>query len=126
MITGIGVDLVSASRFLNAPQKLLKTMLGHKEIEEYDKRNNKTQYLASRLAGKEAFLKALGQGIAPIANLEMVQILNDQTGRPHITLNGWLWDHAHRNHLHPLMSISNERDSVIAYVVIEKRKNEEV
>jgi holo-[acyl-carrier protein] synthase len=126
MITGIGVDLVSVSRFLNVPEKLLKIMLGYKEIEEYDNHNNKTQYLASRLAGKEAFLKALGRGIAPIANLEMVQVLNDQTGRPHITLNGWLWDHAHQNHLHPLISISNERDSVLAYVVIEKCKNEEV
>lgn len=119
MITGIGVDIVKIDRF---KEPLTQMVLGYHEKQEYERRNRDTKYLASRFAAKEAFLKALGSGISPVANLELIQVLNDQSGRPYITLTGWLWDHMHKNHLHPLLSISDGDDFAVAYVVIEKRK----
>jgi len=119
MITGVGVDIVKIKRFAD-PLTLM--VLGHQEKEEYENRGRDSKYIASRFAAKEAFLKALGTGISPVANLDLVQILNDQSGRPYLTYNGWIWNHMNKNHLHALLSISDEDDAVVACVIIEKRR----
>jgi len=122
MIAGIGVDIVKTERFINAPEKLISQFLGWNETQEYEKRNKCPRYLATRFAAKEAFLKALGAGIAPIANLNMIELVNDDSGRPYFALNGWIYNHIKQNHFHPSVSLSDETDSVVAFVIIEKRK----
>lgn len=119
MITGVGVDIVKIKRF---GEPLTEMILGYNEKQEYEQRGKDKKYLASRFAAKEAFLKALGSGITPVANFDLIQVLNDQSGRPYIALSGWLWNHMNKNHLHPLISISDDDDFAVAYVVIEKRK----
>jgi holo-[acyl-carrier protein] synthase len=119
MIAGVGVDIVKINRF---SEPLTSMVLGYHEMQEYEKRGRDNKYIASRFAAKEAFLKALGMGVSPLANLDLIQVVNDEQGKPHFAFSGWIWNHLNKNHLHPLLSISDDDDVAVAYVVIEKRK----
>ena len=57
----IGVDIVKISRF-----------------------ENKSEYLASRFASKEAYLKASGKMTTKLSSIET---LNDSNGKPHLFVN---------------------------------------
>ena len=56
----IGVDIVKISRFENKSEKFISRVYSKREIEELNLKNgqNKSEYLASRFASKEAYLKA--------------------------------------------------------------------
>jgi|Laugresu1bdmlbsd_1035121.scaffolds.fasta_scaffold06749_4 holo-[acyl-carrier protein] synthase len=120
MIAGVGVDIVKVNRFKNLRVPL--NILGLHEQKEYERRGKPADYLATRFAAKEAFLKALGSGISPIANMDLVQLLNDDNGRPYFALHGWVYDFVKRNHYYPHVSVSDEEDVVAVFVTIEKRR----
>ena len=74
------------------------------EKKEYELRSDKVNYLASRFASKEAYFKAT-QDIHYLG----ISILNDKNGKPYV-LN--------KKNIH--LSISDEDEYVIAYLIVEE------
>jgi len=111
VIYGIGVDIVKIDRFAKLPEKFSSMVLGLQEYQEYLNRDKCHKYLASRFAGKEAFIKAFGKA----TSLDGIQILNGSSGAPYVECR--LMPHD----MNAFISISDEEDSVVACVVLEKR-----
>jgi len=77
------------------------------------------RYLATRFAAKEAFAKAVGLGIRMPMTWRACEIVNAASGKPVIELHGELaaWFDAQR--LRASVSVSDESDYAIAFVVVE-------
>ena len=104
MIKGIGVDIVKINRFEDVSEHFINRILTKEELEVYHKREDKVRYLASRFAAKEAYFKAT-QDIHYLS----ISVLNDENGAPYI-LN--------KKNIH--LSISDEDEYVIAYLILEE------
>ena len=83
-------------------------------------RVDRTQALAARLAGKEAFLKALGTGWIQGLSFRQVEIVKGNGGGPGIELSGGAAARAReRGVTRSHVSLSHERDYAAAVVVLE-------
>ncbi len=137
MIVGVGVDLVSVSRFRSdweaRPQDFEDTFTGTELSYALAKpAPEKFCVLAARLAAKEAFLKARAfmerafpEGWKPeyyISNpvLRDIEIQNDPKGRPFFSLRGRIGEKAKALPCALHLSLSHEADMAIALVVCEK------
>jgi len=124
VIAGIGVDMVDARRmkgWLESPGLLERYFHGDEIAYALAKGAGAGLSLAARFAAKEAFAKALGTGLAGIALRDIV-VLNNERGKPDIKVCGTALaalegSGANRAHL----SITHERDSAVAVVVLETR-----
>lgn len=89
MIISCGTDIVETKRMKDAIKKWKKSFLNRvfteKEIKYSMKRRFYFEHLAARFAAKEAVLKAFGEGFTG-ANLKDIEIINDNNGRPCVTL----------------------------------------
>ncbi len=90
MIKSIGLDIVEISRIQADIEKygdrFLDRILGAEELKIYLKRKDKAQFLSGRFAAKEAVIKALGRYITDKPTFPEIQILNDSTGQPELSL----------------------------------------
>jgi holo-[acyl-carrier protein] synthase len=133
VIIGIGTDLVRFDRMAAARQRLgdrlVQRILGAREQDEYHVRvqhaspgrrfDAALRYLAKRFAAKEAFAKALGLGLRAPMGLQALEILGGEHGRPQAVPCGDLavWLNARRWVGH--VSLSDESDHALAFVLIE-------
>lgn len=129
MIYGVGTDIVQIDRIQavlkRQSSRFLSKILGPLELVEYEKRNHKNAergalYLATRFAAKEALSKAIGTGMRFPMTWHAAQLLNHQDGRPEFALNDELGDWMKARNLCAFVSISDERDVVCAFVIVEK------
>lgn len=129
MIYGVGTDIVQIDRIQAALKRensrFLSKILGPLELFEYEKRNHRNAergalYLATRFAAKEALSKAIGTGMRFPMTWHAAQLLNHQDGRPEFALNDELGDWMKTRNLCAFVSISDERDVVCAFVIVEK------
>ena len=75
--------------------------------------------MAGNFAGKEAFSKAIGTGIRGF-QLEEVEILRDELGKPHIALSGAAKKIADEMGISGLyISISHSKHYAVAQVIAE-------
>jgi holo-[acyl-carrier protein] synthase len=129
MIFGIGTDIVKMSRIQSAlesnPQRFPEKILGADELLAYQERLSQSQhrailYVATRFAAKEAFSKAIGLGVRHPMNWHSLQILSGEFGRPELHWQGELamWMQARGLSAH--VSLSDEEDFALAYVIVEK------
>ncbi|MEI7447128.1 MAG: holo-ACP synthase [Burkholderiales bacterium] len=132
MIHGIGTDIVLIARIRALVQRrgerFARRVLGPDELREYGERRARgatgpetaIRYLAKRFAAKEAFAKAVGLGVRGPATLLSLQVLNDALGRPTVmpgeALAAWLRERGLVAHV----SLSDEVDSALAFVVVER------
>ncbi len=118
MIKGIGVDLVEIDRIKGSSLKsLMNRVLTVDEKKIYDQFKNdqrKFEFLAGRFASKEAYSKALGTGIGKIS-FQDIEVLNDNLGKPYVNIQNDTTIH---------LSITHTMHYAIAYVIIEKLKDE--
>src|SRR5699024_9634430 len=75
-------------------------------------------FLAKRFAAKEAFGKALGTGVAAPATLHAVRITNDERGKPWFAYGEELARYMEEQRLSAHVSLSDERDYVVAFALI--------
>lgn len=134
MIHGVGTDIVLVERIeallARWGERFARRVLGDQELAEYRRRRGKgghgsayaTRYLAKRFAAKEAFGKALGVGLHAPMTLHSLQVLNDARGRPVAVARNALERHLEENGLVAYVSLSDERDSALAFVMIERRE----
>ena len=87
MITGIGLDIVELDRIAKLDARSSKfraRILTADELAIYEKLadHRRTEFLAGRFAGKEAFSKAKGTGIGAECNFTDISIVPEVSGKP--------------------------------------------
>ena len=121
MIHGIGTDIVSVARLRGMwerhGERALDKLLAPQEFADFAQAPDKGRFLAKRFAAKEAFAKAFGTGVRPPALLPAIAIRHDASGKPIFEFCGQLAE-ATKN-LTSHLSISDEADYAIAYVILE-------
>jgi holo-[acyl-carrier protein] synthase len=125
MIYGIGTDLVTVSRIEAAlfrhGDRFLHRILTEAEVAEYAAHRAPARFLAKRFAVKEAFSKAFGTGIGAECGWHDISVAHDARGKPMITPSAALQLRMRaRNIAESYVSLSDERDQVIAFVIIEQ------
>jgi holo-[acyl-carrier protein] synthase len=129
MIHGIGTDIVQIARIAASSERqgerFAEKVLGPDEMRVYLERSAKLgerglRYLALRFAAKEAFSKALGTGFRPPMTWHGLQVLNDGEGKPMAVANGELQAHLDTLGLRAQISLSDEADYALAFVILEK------
>lgn len=144
MIFGTGTDIVAVDRLAQGlgryQERYARRILGEHEFEEFRALRDRVggraggtrgdsgaaairiqaHFLAKRFAAKEAVAKALGIGFRRGLNLSDIEVLHDELGKPLVRYSA-----KGRRLVDGLgagacqLSISDERDYAIAFVVIE-------
>lgn len=124
MIVGIGTDIAAVARLQGLydrhAQAALERLLAPEEFAEFERAPDKGRFLAKRFAAKEAFAKALGTGLRPPALLPNIAIGHDDLGKPMLRYAPELAALVAERGLTAHLSISDERDYAVAFVVLEK------
>lgn len=100
----IGIDLTYNPRFENKDD-LAKKILSSSEYEEYLFSKNKSVFLSSRFALKEALIKCLETSILSI-DLKEINVRKKESGCPYIEYKNKIYD----------CSLSHEKDYSIGVV----------
>jgi len=124
VIHGIGTDLLDAGRIRDGLARFgehyADRLLAPAEHAGYYASRDPARYLAKCFAAKEAFAKATGTGLRAPVTLRNIAVLRDVRGKPHIEcapeLAAWL---AARGVTAHHVSLSDEGDLVLAYVILE-------
>lgn len=124
MIHGIGTDIVEYARiralWARYGRRFAERLLSEHELPELETHADPARFLAKRFAAKEAFAKAVGSGMREPVTLHRIGIMHDGLGKPVLQ-----FDEALRTYLAQLgingyhLSISDERDIIVAFVVLE-------
>ena len=125
MIFGIGTDIASYSRIQGLTEKygdrFAQRLLGEKELPEYTASADPARFLMKRFVAKEAFAKAIGTGLRSPVSMPRIRVEHDELGKPLLAFDGILANYLDRLGVtHHHLSISDERDSAVAIVVLEK------
>ena len=126
-IVGNGVDIIKNSRINNSLKikGFLNRIFTEKEIHQGRKLKNKINFYAKRFAAKEAFVKAIGTGFRSDINFIDIEIKNYKNGKPYISLskklNSFLQKKFKIQKYKVFLSLSDEKDYSIAFVVIDKK-----
>lgn len=124
MIFGIGTDIVEYARFeamwARHGVRFAERVLSERELPEFQTQTQRARFLAKRFAAKEAFAKAVGSGLRHPVSLHRISVTHDGLGKPVLQFDDLL-----RTYLAQLginghhLSISDERDMIVAFVVLE-------
>ena len=124
MIHGIGTDLLDAKRIRHGlaryGEPYADRILAPGELAGYRASRDPARFVAKCFAAKEAFAKAAGTGLRAPVTLRNIAVLRDAQGKPVIEcapeLAAWL---AARQVTAHHVSLSDEGDLVLAYVILE-------
>ena len=129
MIYGIGTDIIQISRIEAAlarhGERFAERVLGPEELDKFRRRRAKVEvrglrFLATRFAAKEAFSKAIGLGMRMPMTWRAMQTLNAPSGQPVTVCSGVLQEFMASNGLSAQVSITDEADYAVAFVIVEK------
>lgn len=114
----VGIDLVEVSRIEGLfcqHESFLNRIYTPREVEYCLSKRNKYQHLAARFATKEAVVKALGRGM----KWKDIELLNDPSGRPYLTLYGRAKELAEKRGISRWdVSVSHTKDYAVAQVFL--------
>ena len=123
MIHGIGTDIVAVSRMADYwarhGERGLEKLLAPDERAACRDSHHPARFLAKRFAAKEALGKALGTGVRAPLLLPAVGISHDELGKPGFVFTAALAAHLAERGLVAHLSISDEQDYAIAFVILE-------
>ena len=125
MIIGIGSDLCNIERIQNSVDRFGDRFLNRVFTDVERAKAERRPFtmagtLAKRFAAKEALGKAFGTGIRVPVLLPAMAVLNDELGKPYFRFYGELASYVQERRLSVHLSISDERDSAVAFVVVEQ------
>ena len=88
MILGIGNDIIEIERVEKAILKegFKNKVYTQKELENIEKRGNRTETYAGIFSAKEAISKAIGTGVREFS-LADLEILNNDLGKPYVVVS---------------------------------------
>ena len=127
-IFGVGTDIVKNSRIkkLIKNKKFINRIFTSSEIKDSKKINQKVLFFSKRFAAKEAFVKSLGTGFAHNINFKDINISKKKSGKPYLTLSNNLKIILKRKlklkKIKIFLSLSDEREYSVAYVITQKIK----
>ena len=124
MIHGIGSDIVEYARiesmWVRYGMRFAQRILSEIELSGFKSSLHPARILAKRFAAKEAFSKAVGSGLREPVSLSRISITHDGLGKPVLqfdaVLRGYLAQLGISGHH---LSISDERNTIVAFVVLE-------
>lgn len=126
MIHGVGTDIVAVARLGQSldrhGERFMERILTSEEQAEFARAPHGARFLAKRFAAKEAFSKAYGTGIRGAVGFQALIIEHDQMGKPLLRYAGELARLMDEQGLTAHLSISDESDYVVAFVVIERNR----
>jgi holo-[acyl-carrier protein] synthase len=124
LIFGLGTDIIEVEKVelkMSKTGGLREKIFTQKEIEYCESKFHKGQHYAARFAVKEAFFKALGTGWRHGMAFCEIEILNDDLGKPEITLHGKAKEFTENSAIsHTHVSLSHIKNIVNAVVILEK------
>ena len=124
MIHGIGTDIVAVSRIAALHQRhgerALEKLLAPAERADCRDSAQPARFLAKRFAAKEAFGKALGTGVRAPVLLTAIAVIHDALGKPGFEYSPGLSAHLAELDLIAHLSLSDEGDSALAFVILER------
>ena len=125
MIFGIGTDIVDINRIksMDSLSAFANKILSENEIKVFSDLEEGKQaiYLSKQFAGKEAISKAIGTGISGDIKFKEIEILRDERGRPIFNPVENLKEIlANLGITKTHVSLSDEKDYVIAFAILEK------
>lgn len=124
MIVGIGTDIVAVGRLRGMWErhgdKALDKLLAPDELDDFARAADKGRFLAKRFAAKEAFAKAFGTGVRPPVLLPAIAVGHDELGKPVFNFHGQLAEIVENRRLTAHLSISDEAEYAVAYVLLEQ------
>ena len=129
MIYGIGTDICDIRRIeatlARRGERFAEKVLGPDELQVFRARRARAEargvrYLATRFSAKEAFSKAIGLGLHLPMRMPDCQILNLASGKPVLKLSGPLADWFAERALSGQVTLSDESDYAVSFVVVEK------
>jgi len=124
MIHGVGTDIVTIARIERMlgdhGERTAEKLLAPAEMERYREAARPAAYLAKRFAAKEALGKALGLGLRDPATLHNIAVVSDGIGRPGFAYAPPLADWLQARRLRAHLSLSDESDTALAFVVVEQ------
>ena len=129
MIYGIGTDIIRIDRIDAALTRhgirFAEKILGSEELAVFHRRRTQLparglRFLATRFAAKEAFAKAIGLGIRMPMTWRAMQTVNAPSGKPIVAISGQLAQFMQANQLSAQVSITDEADYAVAFVIVEK------
>lgn len=126
MIHGIGTDIVEYARIVDMyarhGERFAQRVLSPAELSEFSLASDAARLLAKRFAAKEAFSKAVGSGLRHPVSLRRISVAHDVAGKPVLCFDEVLSEHLSALGIAGChLSLSDERDMVVAFVVLEKR-----
>ncbi|WP_142415185.1 holo-ACP synthase [Hathewaya massiliensis] len=122
MIVGVGVDIIEIYRIkksLERRETFLTKLFTKNEIEYFESKKFRPEFVAGKFAAKEAVAKALGTGFREF-DFKDIEIEHNALGKPLATLRGKAKLIAEKNgdyNIH--ISISHSETNAIAYAVLE-------
>ena len=123
MIFGIGTDIVAVKRMADYWQRHgergLEKMLAPEECEACRNSSDPARFLAKRFAAKEALGKAFGTGVRDPVLLPAIAVTHDGLGKPGFAFAPALAAHFAERGLVAHLSISDEQDYAVAFVILE-------
>lgn len=119
---GIGTDIIECLRIAQMIERhgelFIQRVYTDTEIQYCQRRKAVTQHFAGRWAAKEAILKALGTGWIRGISWRDLEIVNEQGGKPVVSLHGGAKDVAHSMGIAEiLISISHCRSHATALAI---------
>jgi len=128
VIVGIGTDICDLRRmratFERRGERFAERVLGEHELAVFRARRARAEarglaYLATRFSAKEAFSKAIGLGMHAPMSWRGCEILNEAGGKPYVRLNGALADWFAARGWRAQVSVSDETEYAVSFVVVE-------
>lgn len=127
-VYGIGTDVCDLRRIAQTlarkGDRFARKVLGPTEMQVFEYRRGREAsrglaYLGTRFSAKEAFSKAIGLGMRMPMTWRACEILNHPSGQPYIRLHGELaaWFAARGLQAH--VTLSDETDTAVSFVVVE-------
>lgn len=123
MIHGVGTDIVAVARtaelLARHGDRALEKILAPGERDACRGSADPGRFLAKRFAAKEALGKAVGTGVRAPLLLPGVAVVHDDLGKPAFRLGPDLAAWMAERRLVAHLSLSDERDYAVAFVVVE-------
>lgn len=124
MIYGIGTDIVAVARLGELHERhgerAFDKILADEERADCRASADPARFLAKRFAAKEALGKALGTGIRAPVLLPAIAVTHDELGKPVFRFGAELETLLASQGLRAHLSLSDEREYAVAFVVLEK------
>jgi len=124
MILGIGTDIVTLERIAalheRYNERFAQRILSEAEMIEFANHTQPARLLMKRFAAKEALAKAAGTGLRHPVSMSQMSVIHDALGKPGFQFSDELSGHFSKMGVsHHHLSISDERDVAVAFVVLE-------